>query len=226
MRPATMPDMNLTRTALRTPKAAAIAGIVFSILAIAIFLLLRLAFPAHPVSPTKSLGGQATPIAVAISLTPFAGVAFLWFIGVVRDRLGEREDRLFATVFLGSGLLFLAMFFCAGAAVSSTVLAFSSKPDQRIDPETFVFARSLAFNLMQVYAIKMAAVFMFVTSTLAAFTRFVPRYVAYLGYLLALMIIFGSQFLDWSFLAFPLWVLLLSGQILYDNYRSALSPGR
>jgi hypothetical protein len=29
---------------------------------------------------------------------PFAGIAFLWFIGVLRDRLGEFEDRFFATV--------------------------------------------------------------------------------------------------------------------------------
>jgi len=44
---------------------------------------------------------------------PFAGIAFLWFIGVLRDRLGELEDRFFATVFLGSGLLFLAMLFAS-----------------------------------------------------------------------------------------------------------------
>lgn len=33
-----------------------------------------------------------------------AGIAFLWFIGVIRDRSGAHEDRFFATVFLGSGL--------------------------------------------------------------------------------------------------------------------------
>jgi hypothetical protein len=48
---------------------------------------------------------------------PFAGIAFLWFIGVLRDRLGELEDRFFATVFFGSGLLFLGMLFLACAIV-------------------------------------------------------------------------------------------------------------
>ena len=51
----------------------------------------------------------------AVSLIPFAGIAFLWFIGVIRTRLGDREDKLFATVFLGSRLLFVALLFLAGA---------------------------------------------------------------------------------------------------------------
>ena len=48
---------------------------------------------------------------MGLYLVPFAGIAFLWFIGVVRDRIGEREDKFFATVFFGSGLLFVAMLF-------------------------------------------------------------------------------------------------------------------
>jgi hypothetical protein len=223
--PVSISDKNLTSTNLRTPKAAAIAGIISSILLIAIFLLLRFSFPIQPVSAIKELGGKAGTIALAINLIPFAGVAFLWFIGVVRDRLGQREDRLFATVFFGSGLLFLAMLFCAGAVVSSLIIAFASKGEQQIDPDTFTFVRRLAFDLINVYALKMAAVFMFTTSTVAAFTGFVPRYVAYLGYLLALVILFGSQHLQWSFMVFPLWVFLLSSHILFDNYRAGPSSG-
>ena len=50
---------------------------------------------------------------LALNIIPFAGIAFLWFMGVLRDRFGQQEDRFFATVFLGSGLLFLAMLFAA-----------------------------------------------------------------------------------------------------------------
>ena len=218
-----MTDTNLTKGALRTPKAAAIAGIVFSILLITTFALLRLSFPADPSSSIESFRVRAETTTFAISLIPFAGVAFLWFVGVIRDRLGPLEDRLFATVFLGSGLLFLAMLFCAAAVVISTVAALSPSSEVRIDANTFAFARNLTFNLMNVYAIKMAAVFMITTSTLAAYTRFVPRYVAYLGYPLALLILFGSQYREWSFFIFPAWVLLLSSQILIDNYRHVLN---
>lgn len=217
-----MTDTNLTKGALRTPKAAAIAGIVFSILLITTFALLRLSLPADPSSGIEVFRVRAETITFAISLIPFAGVAFLWFVGVIRDRLGPLEDRLFATVFLGSGLLFLAMLFCAAAVVISTIVALSPSTEGRIDANTFAFARNLTFHLMNVYAIKMAAVFMITTSTLAAYTKFVPRYVAYLGYPLALLILFGSQYREWSFFIFPVWVLLLSTQILIDNYRHVL----
>jgi hypothetical protein len=36
-------------------------------------------------------------------------VAFLWFVGVIRDWVGQREDPFFATVFFGSGLLFVGV---------------------------------------------------------------------------------------------------------------------
>jgi hypothetical protein len=218
-----MQQDNLTKTNLRTPKAAAIAGIVFSILLLASFGLLRLSIPADPLAPSTWLSGRRNTIAIALNLIPFAGIAFLWFIGVLRDRLGQCEDRFFATVFLGSGLLFLAMLFSAAAVVGAIIIAFDARPDQPIDPDTFTFVRTLAFNLMNVYTVKMAGVFMISTSTVAVFTGFVPRYIAYLGYALALLILFGSNHLPWSFFVFPLWVLLFSIQILIDNFRSPSS---
>ena len=54
---------------------------------------------------------RPTGVAIAVNLVPFAGIAFLWFIGVIRDRIGQHEDRFFATVLLGSGLIFVAMLF-------------------------------------------------------------------------------------------------------------------
>src|SRR5262245_49383674 len=98
---------NVTNTNLRTPKPAAIAGIVFSILLLTAFGLLRLSVPADPLAPSTWVSLSGTTITLASNLIPVAGIAFLWFIGVLRDRLGQREDRFFATVFLGSGLLFL-----------------------------------------------------------------------------------------------------------------------
>src|SRR5436309_9940882 len=99
----------LTRATLRTPKAAAIAGILFSILLGLVFCLLRISVPADPQEPGSWLNTNSNTVALALNLVPFAGIAFLWFIGVLRDRLGQLEDRFFATVFFGSGLLFLGM---------------------------------------------------------------------------------------------------------------------
>jgi hypothetical protein len=97
----------LPRARLTTPRAAAVAGILFWVLLIISLALIRLSIPADPRDAGQWLAGDVRPVDLALTLLPFAGIAFLCFIGVVRDRLGAYEDRLFATVFLGSGLLFL-----------------------------------------------------------------------------------------------------------------------
>lgn len=219
-RPAT-----LTHSTLRTPRAAAIAGILFSVLLLVAFLLLRLSVPADPLEPGAWLGARSSAVTAGLNLVPFAGVAFLWFIGVVRDRLGEREDRFLATVFFGSGLLFLATLFVAAAVVGAVIVAFEAAPQLLIGSAAFHLGRALAYCLVNVYMIKMAAVFVITTSTVAMYTGFAPRWIAILGYLLALVLIFGSFYFDWALVVFPLWVLLVSLHILLDNLRPQAPAG-
>jgi MFS family permease len=116
----------LTRQAIRTPRAAAVAGIAFSVLLAASFVLLRWALPSDPEDAGEWLtdGGRRDAVVLALSLLPFAGIAFLWFMGVLRDRIGAHEDRFFATVFLGSGLLFVAMLFTCGAVAGGLLLSY------------------------------------------------------------------------------------------------------
>src|SRR3954470_11788400 len=91
---------------LRTPRSAGFAGVVFSILITVSLVTIRLAMPAKPsdAGPWLSDPIRRDFVLVALALMPFACVAFLWFVGVVRDRIGEAEDRFFSTLFLGSGL--------------------------------------------------------------------------------------------------------------------------
>ena len=206
---------------MRAPRAAAVAGILFSVLLIASVLLVRWSVPADPKEAGSWLLTNAGSVALAMNLVPFSGVAFLWFIGVLRDRLGEKEDRFFATVFLGSGLLFLAMMFLAASMVGGIVLAYASAPDRFVGSGTFAFARVLVYEIMNVYAIKMAAVFMIVTSTLALRTHFLARWIALMGYALALALLFSGRATEWILLLFPMWVLLVSLYILFANLRRA-----
>lgn len=211
-------DATLTRAHLRTPKAAALAGIAFSLLMVTIFWLLRRSIPADPLEPGAWLATDTTTVALALNLVPFSGVAFLWFIGVLRDRLGQQEDRFFATVFFGSALLFLAMLFAAAALVGAIVLAASSaEPNELIKSATFRFGRATAYIIMNVYAIKMAAVFMISTSTVVIYTAIAPRWIAIVGYFLALIILLGSYHISWSFAVLPMWVFMVSIYILVDN---------
>jgi len=208
----------LTHAQLKTPKAAAIAGIVFSLLLLSILWLLRTSIPADPLEPGAWLATDTRAVTVALNLVPFAGVAFLWFIGVLRDRLAQLEDRFFATVFFGSGLLFLAMLFAAAAVIGAIVLVASvSTPHELMNSATFRFARAASYIIANVYAIKMAAVFMISTSTVVIRTGIAPRWIAFLGFLLALILLMGSFFISWSFAVLPFWVFLISVYILIDN---------
>jgi hypothetical protein len=207
----------LTRANLKTPKAAAIAGILFSVLLIAVFWLLRSSIPADPQEPGSWLHSDSWTVALALNLMPFAGIAFLWFIGVLRDRLGQLEDRFFATVFFGSGLLFLAMLFTAAAVVGAILIAFALQPEELIGSATFHFARAAAYGMVNVYLVKMASVFMITTSTVSIYTGIAPRWLAVLGFALALLLLFGSYYVSWSFLVFPLWVFLISISLLRDT---------
>jgi hypothetical protein len=118
------------RDRLKAPRAGAIAGIVFSILLIINLVLIRVAVPATPVDTGAWLSSSEKSIRLALNLLPFAGIAFLWFIGVLRDRIGAHEDRFFATVFFGSGLLFLAMIFAASAVSGGLMMAYGAIPEK------------------------------------------------------------------------------------------------
>ena len=208
-----------TTAGLRTPSAAAVAGLLFSFLLLAAFVLLRIAVPADPQEPGAWLHTSSGTVALAMNLVPFAGIAFLWFIGVLRDRLGQQEDRFFATVFFGSGLLFLGTLFVASATAGGILIAFAAKPEQLIGSATYHFARATVYAMMNIYVVKMACVFMITTSTIALYTAIAPRWLAILGYILAVLLLFGSSFVNWSFAVFPVWVFLLSISILADNWR-------
>jgi hypothetical protein len=212
-------DLTLTTATLRTPKAAAVAGILFSVLLAIAFVLLRISVPADPLEPGAWLRTSSGAVVVALNIIPFAGIAFLWFIGVLRDRLGQREDRFFATVFFGSGLLFLAMLFVASAMVGALILVFREQPDEIVNAAAFRFARATIYSLINIYMIKMAAVFIISASTMAVYTGFSPRWIALLGYVLAAIVLLGSGYMTWSFVVFPIWVLLVSCNILIDNLR-------
>jgi hypothetical protein len=108
-------EIPLIQQRMRTPRAAGLAGIVFSLLTITSHLLIWFSIPSNPLGPANVVITHSKNISLALNLLSFAGIAFLWFMGVVRDRLGTLEDQFFSTIFLGSGLLYVAMIFAASA---------------------------------------------------------------------------------------------------------------
>ena len=204
----------VTSAGLRAPRAAAVAGILFSVLLTVALVLIRLSIPSEPTAAGAWLtdAHRRGAVAVALNLVPFAGIAFLWFIGVVRDRLGQHEDRLFATVFLGSGLLFVGMLFVS-AAVAGGLLADPALEAGRT-PGPWGPWRDITFTLVNTYAMRMGAVFILSTTTIALRTGVVPRWLGVTGYVVAGTLLFGVGFSGWVNLVLPAWVMVLSVHIL------------
>jgi len=183
------PERPITGSGLRTPRAAGVAGILFSVLLGVALVLIIVSQPPDPAKPGAWLSDPARrdSLVVALNLVPFAGIAFLWFIGVVRDRIGQLEA-------------------AAGSAAAST-------------PSTLDIARRITSLLLRLYAMRMAAVFTMSAATITLRTRVVPRWIGIAGIAVAVVLLVSVGLSLWVELLFPAWILLLSVDILRTGLR-------
>ena len=154
--------IGIEQSALRTPRSAAFAGMIFALLTLASLVTVHFALPHVPADSADLLttSPKRDLLLIGLSLIPFAAVAFLWFVGVVRDRIGEREDRFFSTVFLGSGLLFVAVLLVGEAVTAGMVmnLAPSDAASAAVTPDWWPATRNISTELLEA-ALQMAGVF-------------------------------------------------------------------
>jgi len=216
----------ITGSSLRTPRAAAVAGIAFSLLLGLSLALITVSSPANPatVGTWLTQSPRRGTVAFALNLVPFAGIAFLWFIGVVRDRIGQREDRFFASVFLGSGLLFVGMMFAAAAFAGGLVADVTLRSGAAPNPAVLAVGRQVTGLFLHVYAMRMAAVFTMSTATITLRTRVIPRWIGLAGFAVAILLLVSVGLTPWVELLFPAWILLLSIDILRTGLRGPASP--
>jgi hypothetical protein len=199
---------------LTTPRAAAVAGVVFALLFGAVLILIRTKMPEGVEGSAQWLASRRTGIVTATVLMPFAGISFLWFMGVVRDGLGQYEDRFFSTVFLGSGLLFLAMMFVSMSLAAGLEATNTEVTDPAAHAEMVDFGKMVVLSSTKTYAVRMAAVFMMSLATMWLRTGLMPRWLVSLSYLAAVALLIASDVSMWITMAFPVWVLVVSGMLL------------
>jgi len=205
-----MPD---EATDMRALRAAGVAGLIFAALMTTSLALFRV----NPPDAAGAAGG--IPVGareiwlLALYLIPFAGIAFVWFLAALRRRIGRLEDQFFATVFLGSGLLFVAMLFATGAAASAGVAAGRIGTDP-VNQAVFEFGRVLAETFFYVFAVKMAAAFMLVSSGIGRRTGFLPRWFIVAGLVAGVVMLFSITFFEVLALIFPAWVAVVSVLLL------------
>ncbi len=202
-----------------TPIAGAIAGIAFALLFAASVALMISTMSELTADTGAWLESGARRFQFAVGLLPYAGLFFLWFMAVARERLGGHEDQFFATVFLGSGLLFLAMVFAAAASAGAIVASFGRDPAGFVSSTTYLYARQNIAQIFNVYALRMAAVFMISQATLWVRTGVMARWLALLTYAVAAVLLLVVSQSLWVVLVFPAWVLLVSCYILVTHLR-------
>jgi hypothetical protein len=221
------PQQRLGGHALRTPRSAAFAGIAFAVLLSISLVTIQLAIGDNPSGTGEWLDDptRRTAVLFALALMPFAGTAFLWFVGVIRDRVGAREDRFFATLFLGSGLLFIAMLLVAEAVAAGLVVSLGTGSSTLATSDTWTVARNITREILA-GAIQMIAVFTTAASTILLRTAVGSRWLAIVGYAVSVILFAAAFFYPWAVLLFPAWVLALSANILFTDRQQRLAAGR
>jgi hypothetical protein len=216
---STMTTTHKAAKAMTAPRAGAIAGVLFALLFGISVILIRLSVPANSADASAWTTNTLNRTTLALHLIPFASIFFLWFMGIIRDQLGGTEDKLFATVTLGSGLVFLSLTLASCALAEGLVDSLLAGGNQALPVNIYLFVRSsidLAFNT---YGVKMGSVFMLSLGTLWRRTGVMPRPLVYFTYLLAFVMLFTIRQSLWLLLTFPAWVLLVSVYILITNLR-------
>jgi hypothetical protein len=216
------------RRNLRSIEAAAVAGLIHAALLTAAIALVQTQ-PSLDASDETLLAYYGDPAAqgrmlLAVNLAPISVIAFLWFIAVIRRRIGAAEDKLFATVFLGSGLVFstvLLVGFAAAAGPATSTNATGSVPGA----DVIRLSGSMGSVVLSVHAPRLAAVFVLATSRLGARTGALPRWLTVTGTLIGIAMIFMFKAWAPTPYLFPAWVALVAIALLARRHGGSLREG-
>lgn len=199
-------------------ESAAIAGIVYALLAVAAWQLLR-RFPRPTLSDQELTAWYADSqnrlwMVVALNLVAISSVAFLWFVAVIRRRIGSREDQFFATVFLGSALIWVAVWLVGAASLAAIPVAMELTVGGSVSQDTATLASGLGAGLLLVAGPRIQAIFVISTSTVFLRTGAAPRWLAFVGYAVGLGLFIIPLIIEPIGLGFSIWVLIVSITIL------------
>jgi hypothetical protein len=209
---------SLVRREVRSPPSAAIAGILFALMRITSLIMISSAIaPAD--SYLEWFETWSGTSSVLILLVVFSGIAFLWFTGVIRDRIGDREDRFFSTIFFGSGILFVGLGFVWAAILGALINIYTSASHLLDDNDIYVLGFAIMNEISNNYALRMAGVYMTSINTLWARAGVMPRWLIIITYIVAFGFLFFAERLILARYLFPVWVLITSVYILILNYR-------
>ncbi|GAB08529.1 hypothetical protein GOARA_012_00790 [Gordonia araii NBRC 100433] len=203
--------------ALETPRAAALAGVVFALLFGVALSLVHLSMPGGFDQDAEEFVAPQGRLTLAVALMPFAGIAYLWFVAVVRDGFGQVEDRFYSTVFMASSLLFLAMIFVA-VAVAAGLGNVSGDEPESAQQAVVEFGSGIVGSAGGTFALRMAAVSMMSLATIWLKSGVMQRWLVIVSYATAVILLVASNLSVWISLLYPVWALIISLSILFTAF--------
>ena len=216
-----------TRHRIRSIESAAIAGVVYAVLAIVAMAVLS-RFPDLELSDEQvtawfNEADHQAALILGLNLAAVSSVAFLWFVAVIRRRIGDREDRFFSTVFFGSAILYVAIWLVGVALLAAPVVALTIREAGSVSQDTATLALGSAAALILVAGPRVQAVFVFSTSTLILRTGALPKWLAFLGYLTGAGMFAMPIVHETLGIGLPAWVLIVSITILVSRSTNSTS---
>ena len=202
--------------ALRSIEAAALAGLVHATLSLlATYLLLR---PPRATADATDVLWHADKanqrsIALGLNLMAVGMIAFLWFVAVIRRRVGERENKFFGTVFLGSALLLAATRMIAAILISTPTMS-AYQLGVIPDANSIALWQTSGLTLAVIVGTRLEAVFVISTTTVGRLSGALPRWVVWLGYFAGVILLFAPLSRTLLMWLFPMWVIVISGSML------------
>ena len=206
---------------VRSIESAAAAGVAYAVLTV-LALILGKRFPSLALSDEELTAwfdddaNKASLIGV-LTLASIGSIAFLWFVAVIRRRLGDLEDRFFATVFLASGIVYVAVWLIGAAALAAPAVAVTQLDAAAVSPASASLAGGLSSALILVVAPRLQAVFIFSTSTVIIRSRVLPSWLGFVGYATGIVLFVVPLITQPFGYLFPVWVLAVSAVLLVNR---------
>lgn len=195
-------------------EAAAFSGVLFVVLYLVSLALIRGALPgwedsAEQVAASIDDSGARSELLLGYALTPFAAIAFLWFIAVIYRRIPP-ADRFVSTAFIAGSVLFVAFYMVATSLLCAPYYIEEAEGIEILDPDNLRLLQSIAWSLIFVVAIRIQVLVILSATALGRQYGWLPRWLVIAGYLIALVQVLNVALFEPLVFTFPLWVLAVS----------------
>jgi len=203
-------------------------GLLFAVLFVASVGLMRAGLPDIGMTPAEVRAEFNDPhnrrqILIGYSMAPFAAVAFLWFVGVVRRR-APAEDQFVATVFTLASAVFVSLFLVAASLVGGPVYLQPADQPFHVDTATLGAMATAAYGLLFVIGVRIQVLVVLTATAVGRIHHALPKPVIYFGYLVAVVQTLNISFFQPLVLAFPTWVAVVSLALLRRRREADAPP--